>query len=154
MRILIILIVLGLAALLAFVRLAPVQSDRFHTAGAPRDPGDYPETGRFTAVRTLAVAPDKALAAIEQAAQGTDRTRRIAGSVADGMLTFETRSRVIGFPDYTTVSIIAPGAAPGGNDTPLLMIHARLRFGLDDLGVNQRRVVDWLAKLEGLVTAP
>jgi len=70
------------------------------------------------------------------------------------MMTFQTRSLLWGFPDFTTVSIVAVGGAPGGNSDPLLMVEGRLHYGLDDLGVNKARVLQWLEQLDGLISAP
>ena len=53
------------------------------------------------------------------------------------MITYVTRSRVFGFPDYTTVR--------QAGDT--LEIHGRLRFGESDMGVNAARVDGWLERL-------
>ena len=53
------------------------------------------------------------------------------------MITYVTRSRLIGFPDYTTVE------AKDG----MVTVFARLRFGRSDLGVNRRRVEGWIKAL-------
>jgi len=50
------------------------------------------------------------------------------------MITYVTRSRVFGFPDYTTVRQAGPQ----------LEIYGRLRFGRSDLGVNAARIDGWL----------
>jgi uncharacterized protein (DUF1499 family) len=68
----------------------------------------------------------------------TPRTRRIAGSLEEGMITWETRSRLWAFPDYTT----ARARAEGGQT--LLDITARSRFGQYDYGVNAARLRAWL----------
>jgi uncharacterized protein (DUF1499 family) len=139
---------------MAYVRLMPGDPAKVHVDGVARAPGDYPTAGSFTAVRTLQTTPDDALAALDQIAAATPRTKILAGTVAEGLITYETRSRIVGFPDYTTVSIIPAHAAPGGNANPLIMIHARLRYGSADLGVNRKRVVAWLAQLGDKVAAP
>ena len=154
MRLVILLLLAALGAVMAYVRLAPMDLSKVHLPSYPQGPGDYPETGGFKAVRMLAVSPEEALAAVKDVAEATTRTRLVAGSVDEGLMTFETRSRVFGFPDYTTVSILSADAGPAQQDAPLVMIHARLRFGVDDLGVNQRRVESWLAALGGVATAP
>jgi len=64
------------------------------------------------------------------------------------MCALQTRSRLWGFPDYTTV------VATEHEGAPVLMIHARLRFGKADLGVNKARVQAWLAQMSDLVAAP
>ncbi|MEL6640624.1 MAG: DUF1499 domain-containing protein [Pseudomonadota bacterium] len=154
MRLVVLLLLATVGALMAYVRLAPVDLSKVHLSSHPQGPGDYPETGGFKVVRTLTVEPADGLAAVKEIAEATDRTRLVAGSVEEGLLTFETRSRVFGFPDYTTVSIHSADAGSEHQDAPHLMIHARLRFGIDDLGVNRRRVEGWLPGLVGIVSAP
>jgi uncharacterized protein (DUF1499 family) len=77
------------------------------------------------------------LAALDGIIRAEPRTQVLAGSVEAGMVTYVTRSRVFGFPDYTTV-------AQRGDD---LAIHARLRYGQSDMGVNKARVERWLTAL-------
>ncbi|EBA09778.1 DUF1499 domain-containing protein [Sagittula stellata] len=67
----------------------------------------------------------------------TPRTDVLAGSVADGQVTYVTRSKWMGFPDYTTVKL----------NGDVLELWARLRFGRSDMGVNRDRVEGWLAQL-------
>lgn len=136
-----------------YVRLAPTDVAAWHVRPEAKDPGDYPGKGRFSTVRAFPTAPEEVLRAVEQAALQTPRTRLFAGSVEEGMMTYETRTR-FGFPDYTTVTVIPAGEAPGSHPAPLLMIYGRLRFGVEDLGVNQARIKGWLAQLGPLVTAP
>jgi uncharacterized protein (DUF1499 family) len=78
------------------------------------------------------------LARLAAIAEATPRTRLLAGSVASGRITWITRSAVFGFPDYTTA-----GLAAG----PKLCLHARLRFGRDDFGVNEARLRRWIDAL-------
>lgn len=66
------------------------------------------------------------------------RTKVLAGSVADGRITYVTRSRVFGFPDYTTLEL---------SDGRLRMF-ARSRFGHSDLGVNRERLEGLMAALQ------
>ena len=70
------------------------------------------------------------------------RTKVLAGSVAEGKITYVTRTRIAGFPDLTTVTLTQLPAT--GKST--LQIYARLRFGKADLGVNKARVRDWVAR--------
>ncbi|MEE2946157.1 MAG: DUF1499 domain-containing protein [Pseudomonadota bacterium] len=65
------------------------------------------------------------------------RTIVLAGSPDEGRTTYVTRSAFWGFPDYTTV-------VAKKNQSH---IHARLRFGKSDLGVNSARVERWLSHL-------
>ena len=61
-------------------------------------------------------------------------TPRIAGSPEAGSVTYVTRSRVVGFPDYATVAV----TQRAGRSYPVIL--SRLRFGGSDLGVNRARV--------------
>ena len=134
MKIIIALIVLvfGFAA---YVRLAPTDAQRFFKRNEVADQGgigDYPVTGGFAAVRR---APDDALVRIKKVALATDRTAMVHGSERENHMLFVTRTAVWGFPDYTNVYI---------NDEGLLVVSGHLRFGRSDMGVNQRRVTEWL----------
>lgn len=141
-RILMVLAVLTLA-LMVYVRIAPSSVDRWHKMPESTGPGDYPTDGSFRAERRITATPQEVLAAVEQRALATPRTARLAGGVDTGLITFVTRSRVMGFPDYTTVAV----------QGDLLVIHGRLRFGQSDLGVNRARVLGWLETL-GPLTEP
>ena len=69
----------------------------------------------------------------------TPRTEVLAGSVEEGHITYVTRSRWMGFPDYATVK----------RDDGQLEIWSRLRFGKTDMGVNKARIDGWLQRLSG-----
>ena len=124
-------IVIAAAVLLAlYVRFAPSDAGRFHVSGAVQSDADL-EGG------VKRILPGVTLAELDQIAQQTPRTKVLAGSVDDGRITYVTRSRLIGFPDYTTVE------AKDG----MVTVYARLRFGRSDLGVNRRRVEGWIKAL-------
>jgi uncharacterized protein (DUF1499 family) len=145
MRILIALLILLvlIAGLMLFVRLAPTSAERWHTRPTATEPFDRQDEGAFTAARRISAPANEVLAAFEQRALATPRTRLVAGSVAEGLLTFETRSLLWGFPDYTSVTVA----------DDLLVVYGRLRFGQSDLGVNKARVMGWLDSL-GPLTEP
>ena len=121
------------AAGMAYVRLAPSDVARWHRM--PEVSGD--KSFKSGVIRQVKAGPE-GLARIEAIIRGTPRTRVLAGSLGEGMITYVTRSRVMGFPDYTTVQ-------KAGD---ILTIYARLRFGRSDLGVNGARVEGWLARLQ------
>nr|WP_110570897.1 DUF1499 domain-containing protein [Yoonia vestfoldensis] len=143
LRLLIVLVVLVLGAM-AYVRLAPTDVARWHQLGPVDGPGDVAAPGGYRAVRMITADAPQVLAAIEAIARATPRTSLIAGSVAEGMMTFQTRSLVWGFPDHTTVAV----------QDDQLVIDGRLRFGESDMGVNRTRVQDWLDQLGPLIVAP
>lgn len=128
------ILALGVAVAVVAVaaRLAPVDEARWHPVEiSPREVGNYPGRGRFLAVRD---GDREAFAALAAQVVDTPRTRILAGDVAEGQVTFETRSPVFGFPDYTTITW-AEGR---------IQSLGRLRFGLEDMGVNRRRILGWL----------
>lgn len=130
---LIFLVVAAVFAVGAYIRLAPSDPTRWHVAPTGQADRDM-QGGVF---RVLEAGPD-GLARLDAIARNTPRTTVLAGSVDEGMVTYVTRTKVIGFPDYTTAQ----------QDGDTLRIHARLRFGRSDFGVNRNRVDGWLAALK------
>ena len=140
MRIIVIAVVLVLGLMIAYIRFAPSDIARWHKTPDVSALGDTAGPGSFLAVRRISAPAAEVLTAVEQRALATPRTRLMAGSVAEGMITFRTRSLLWGFPDYTTVTV----------QGDLLVIYGRLRFGQSDMGVNKARVESWLETLAPL----
>ena len=135
------LVVLGFAL---YVRLAPSDPARWHVTPAPATTQDCTvEQGEGDARATclLPAKPAGALAALDAIAMATPRTTRLAGSPEEGRITWITRSALWGFPDYITAE-----GKPDGTQARVT-IHARLRFGKSDLGVNAARLREWIAAL-------
>jgi uncharacterized protein (DUF1499 family) len=132
-------LVVATLAVAAWVRLAPSDPARWHTDPAEGAAGD----NSHVAKAFLPLPPAEALAAFDAVAMAAPRTRRLAGSVEEGRITYVSRSALWGFPDYTTV------AAEPGDGGSWLVIHARARFGQSDLGVNAARTGRWLAAIPG-----
>jgi hypothetical protein len=83
--------------------------------------------------------PEAVAARLAQVAGATPRTRLLAG---EGLFTtWLTRSRLMGFPDTTSVLI-----RPDGTGSEVL-IYARSIIGRSDLGVNRARAEAWAAAL-------
>lgn len=143
---LVILLALGLL----YVRLAPSDPARWHgdplTAQAATRGGWLvrPQGGNAVA-EVFATRPATLLAAFDRVATTSPRTLRLAGGVNEGRITYVTRSKWMGFPDYTTVTAVP---VPGGAS---LAVYARQRFGTDDLGVNRARIEDWLRQVHDLL---
>lgn len=132
MRVVLWIIASVLVALLAYVRLAPADPDRWHQPIAADSDMDM----AGGAIRVVP-ATDGILARLDEVAMATPRTRRLAGSVAEGRITWVTRSLVFGFPDHTTAEVTEGQ----------LRVYGRLRFGGGDMGVNRARIARWLAQL-------
>lgn len=145
----VILIVLAtlVAGLAAYVRLAPTNPDRWH-ASLPMD-GDatcevVPARGSASVACILAEPPEDLLGRLDAIALATPRTVRLAGSPESGRITWVTRSRLWGFPDYTTAQVSATCTGTR------IDIFARLRFGGDDMGFNAARLRLWFDALTAL----
>ncbi|WP_395003621.1 DUF1499 domain-containing protein [Cypionkella sp.] len=126
--------------LMAYVRLAPTKPADWHLDLTARPPAMAALSPDRVTVLTGGAYCDLlhgSLARLDAIAMATPRTRRLAGSLAEGRITWETRSLFWGFPDYTTAQVQGEG----------LVIFARLRFGSSDLGVNARRLRQWIAQL-------
>ncbi|MEO1291397.1 MAG: DUF1499 domain-containing protein [Pseudomonadota bacterium] len=139
--------------LFAYVRLAPIEPERWHVdpisveAGNGENqylvlPAEERPTGADRASPVIRLPGPAAAAAVDETILMEPRTERIAGSPDTGMMTYVTRSALWGFPDFTTVKVIDRGEAAE------LAIFARARDGLKDLGVNQKRVDNWLSVLD------
>lgn len=92
------------------------------------------------------VPPDRLRDAFLAVVAEASRTTLLDRS-ADGLhLTLVQRSALLRFPDYIDVSI---QPAPGGtSDGSTIALYSRSRFGYSDLGVNRKRVEDWMAALK------
>jgi hypothetical protein len=126
-------LVLLAVAFMLYVRFAPSDPARWHQPVAAT--ADEDRTGG--AARVLDGGAE-AFARIDEAARALPRTDVLAGSLAEGRITYVTRSKVFGFPDYTTVE----------RDGNTIRMFARLRFGSSDLGVNRARLERLLAAAE------
>ena len=140
----IIAVVLILAT--AFVRLAPTKPDQWHinplTAVSPGQGGVLLRlSGGDITPAGFAEPPAELLARLDAIIRATPRTTCIAGSVDEGRLTYITRSRGFGFPDFATIAVEQVG------EQSFPVILSRLRFGKSDLGVNRARVTGWLVAL-------
>jgi hypothetical protein len=119
------LLLAALVALMVFVRVAPSEPARWHQPVAGREDRDF-DGGALRAVP----GDTAAFARIHAAMLALPRTQVLAGTPEEGRVTYVTRSKVMGFPDYTTVE----------KDGGLLLLYGRLRFGKSDMGVNRARL--------------
>lgn len=155
---LILMLVAGVIALFiggtSYVRRAGIEPEVWHvdplTAPTPDTPNSYRVAPGFAEVPVDAEAPTYAVSAAELAlrfdeiALAAPHTQAVAGSAAEGHVTYVQRSPLWGFPDYVSVRFIE---ADDGAGSSTLAIFSRSRFGRRDLGVNKKRVASWLASL-------
>lgn len=117
----------------AYVRLAPSDPSRWHIS--------IPNEGNINlaggAVRIVPNNPDVFEHLIKLMSK-LPRTAVLAGTVEEGHLTYITRSKLMGYPDYTTIE----------RSDETIKIFARLRFGKSDLGVNAARLEQLKGALE------
>ncbi len=142
-RILVILVVIGLS-LAAYVRWSPVEPTMWHVMPEVSGVGDVSSYNGHIAARQITTTPEGVLSALDRTILAAPRTKRIAGDVEAGMLTYEIRSAVLAFPDFVTVAI---------SDDRLLVIQGRSQFG-GDQGGNAERIALWLDNLGPLVVPP
>ncbi|MEL6766270.1 MAG: DUF1499 domain-containing protein [Pseudomonadota bacterium] len=88
---------------------------------------------------TLSSVPSEPLVAFDRIAMAAPRVAVVAGSVAEGHITYVQRSALIGFPDYVSVKRVETATGPS------LAAWSRSRFGYSDMGVNAARLTEWLA---------
>lgn len=139
------LLVLFLLANFAYVRLTPVPVDGMHLRSPLSGLGHLNKSNghiwrgaqKDDGVAQLTTLEDRILA--------TPRTERLKGSVAGGIVTYVTYSRWWRFPDITTVE---RSMSPPPMGVPMIAVNARALYGISDLGVNRRRVTDWLSVLK------
>lgn len=144
--IIILLIIVATLAMALWFRLAPSREAEWHVDVAA--PGFQPGE-RWAAFcpapgSRWATSGEPDLERMRQIAMDWPRTELAFGQPETELMTFITRSRLMGFPDYTTVGI---------RDGQLCMV-ARQRFGLEDLGVNAARLSAWSKAYLGTEEAP
>jgi hypothetical protein len=128
---------------MAYVRFAPSDPARFNRFAKPVDTATELREAGYVWRKVLDTDGQEDLQALADIAAATPRTQRLAGSVEERQITYITRSKVFGFPDYATLGIYE---TPKGDR--FLEVFARSRFGSSDLGVNAKRVKGWLAALK------
>ena len=136
------------AALLIYIRVSPMSVERWHvdpaTAPRPDRPNAYlmRDGDGDTPALILPTSPAEVAIALDQLLATAPRVTRLAGSAADGHVTYVQRSRIMGFPDAISIRL-----SPEGDGTRV-EVFSRSRFGYSDAGVNAARVTRWINRLE------
>lgn len=148
---------IAVASVSAGIRLAPDKPEQWHqdplTAQAPESPNWYrltpPDDERSGSSDREGVAPvfDVPLAELETTfdavATGDSRVSVLAGSAADGSVTYMQRSALMGYPDYVSVRFVSVD-----EQRSTLAIFSRARYGSSDMGVNEKRVRRWVQETQ------
>lgn len=146
--ILLALVALTFAAAL-YVRLAPVDAADWHVDPEQVTPPTSPNYALLAGSGAATIpAPALAVAGRVQAIAEAEGAQVLAGSLAEGFVTYVVRSRIMGFPDFISLRLVPE------NDTTRLHIFSRSRDGYSDLGVNTARVQRWLDAARGEAGAP
>lgn len=136
------MLALGAVLFGTYVRVAGSNPEVWHidpeTAPSPNAAGHQITTADSP---IWSQSPAEVMAAFQDVALASPRTVAIGGAASVAHMTFETRSQIWGFPDYTTVM-----AQPVEGGTALSVL-GRLRYGASDLGVNEARIAQWMDAL-------
>ncbi|MGY3437213.1 MULTISPECIES: DUF1499 domain-containing protein [unclassified Marinovum] len=141
LKLLVIILLLMVGSYVFWMRLAPQVPERWHRKSEMQGLGV--QTGKNSHVYREAAGANGAarLAAFDAVIRATLRTEVLAGALAQGQITYVTRSKVIGYPDYTTLGLY------DGPEGDFIEVFSRARFGSSDLGVNRARIDGWLEVL-------
>ena len=132
------IVLLIVLAFLAYVRLAPSDPVRWHRQAAIAGTETKQLKGGYIWRKVVDGDGTAELKALDQAAMASPSTERLTGSVEEGQVTYISRTKIIGFPDYTTAGIYDV------EGQTVLEVYGRLRFGRSDLGVNANRIKGWV----------
>lgn len=131
MKILILVVAGLIAALMLYVRFAPIGDTHFAKRSMDVDLGEESKLGGYRVVlgRVDAPAQERLFTKI----LATPRTSEITTDLPNTRI-FVTRSAFWGFPDVTQVTTV--------DET--LILDGHLVYGRSDLGVNKARIKGWL----------
>jgi len=101
---------------------------------------DHYAADRETAIRVIEVRP--------QVIAAEPRLVQVAAEPGQRRSVLIQRSALFRFPDLVTVEFVA--LAP---DRSSLALYSRARYGRSDFGVNRRRVLRWLSRLQQIAGA-
>lgn len=135
------IIVVGLLALTAYVRLAPIDTARWHVQAPGQKMGKTQDANSFIWREAVEDDGTAMLEQFDRAIRQSPRTEVVAGSLTEGQITYVTRTKLMGYPDFTTIGIY-------GDNPRYFEVYGRSRFGRSDLGVNAKRVEGWRAQVE------
>lgn len=140
MKIILLVLVSAVLAGWAWVRFAPDDPARWHRGSGREEIGHHPGANSHV-FRERPTDAGQRLADFDAVIRATPRTKVLAGSLDEGRITYVTRTRLVGYPDYTTLSV---EETPKG---PVIELFGRARYGSSDIGVNRARIEAWIKAL-------
>lgn len=150
LKLIALVVLVALAALTVFIRFAPSNPARWHvdplTAMRPDTPNSFlmlPRSGKYPSPEFAQDAQTLARA-FDAHVLSQRNTKRLAGMPGDLFVTYITRTRLMGYPDYVSVRFV-----PLENGTSSIAVFSRSRFGHGDKGVNRTRFLGWLKTFPG-----
>ena len=123
----------------------PLDFARFRKIARPNQflalPANFTSAERADAVvATFNVSIEQVRDAWLEVLRGEPRVSDIRQS--DGQIEAIQRSALLGFPDWMTAMPVELGTGKAS-----LCVFSRSKFGMSDMGVNEKRSLDWLAKM-------
>ena len=133
--------------MILWVRMAPSDANQRHvdpeTVEKTTKPNKFlMRDGQDMNGLVFDMSPADLSAKFDEMALSQPKVTVLAGSAAQGHVTYVQRTNLMAYPDYISVKITAE---EGG--TSRLTLYSRSRFGQSDLGVNKARVKAWTAAL-------
>lgn len=132
----------------AYVRLAPVDAERFHRdpdqITKAKTPNNYLVSAAPSADRApvrLQMSRDDLMAAIDAWVLALPHSERRVGSIDSGLVTYVIRTQLMRYPDTLTVKVVE------ADEGAALSIYSKAIYGRSDFGVSQRRVEALFAEL-------
>ena len=150
---LVILALLAVAGFMLFVRFTPSDPALWHVdpraIAKPTRPNHWliRPVGGDARPPDYAVDPAELSRIVDAVEMAQPRTRRVAGSVESGHMTYLTRTPLMGYPDYVSIRVHATEMGAS------FVAFSRSRFGQSDLGANRARMELWLAAIDAAVQA-
>lgn len=136
------LVLILVLAGIVWVRFAPIDRDAWHV-----DPGeaDVPAGSGLRFIGREAprypAETEVVLANFAQIAEDEPNTRYLEGDLDEGMMTFVTRSKVLGLPEIITVKAVSEGRLTK------LSIVSRARYGISGARRGGERLDRWLQEM-------
>ena len=127
-------VVVGAVGFSGYARLSPEDAARWDVDPTTAPDPATPNFARIPAGEVTGASIADLAAKADRAMLAMPRTTLFAGAPREGRMTYITRSLLMGYPDFTSIKVMAEG------DRATLAAFARARFGSSDMGVNAARL--------------